>query len=363
MKWSKEYTRSLIGGLLFIFIAGFFAPIVAYILISAIIGAAGRPLMKLLAKVKIAKKSLSSGFRAAIVLLVFISVISLLATILAPSIISQMSAVREIDLDEVSMQLDNKLNPVKHVLRERQMVEVNHDFRDNIQENVMKLLEGINLKLMFTNIIGVTGSIFMSLFAILFMSFFFIKEDELFLWILLLFVSDRNQNHISNIMKKVRKTLNRYFFGLLIEVSSMMVLLSVGGLIIGLENAILIGFLGGLLNVIPYLGPLIGAFIGAVLVLITNIGLGVDAAMLMAGQILIVFAFANMLDNFVLQPLIYSNSVQMHPMAIFIIIFAGGMLGGPLGMILAIPVMTVLRIVVGEFFGDDRMVKKLTRGV
>jgi len=85
--------------------------------------------------------------------------------------------------------------------------------------------------------------------------------------------------------------------------------------------------------------------------------------MLMAGQILIVFAFANMLDNFVLQPLIYSNSVQMHPMAIFIIIFAGGMLGGPLGMILAIPVMTVLRIVVGEFFGDDRMVKKLTRGV
>jgi len=53
----------------------------------------------------------------------------------------------------------------------------------------------------------------------------------------------------------------------------------------------------------------------------------------------------------------------MHPMAIFIIIFAGGLLGGTLGMILAIPVTTVLRIVIGEFFGDDRMVRKFTQGI
>jgi len=361
MKWNKEYTRSLIGGLLFLFVAWYFLPIIAYLLIAAIIGSAGRPLTKALGKIKIGKRQLSPSIRAAIVLVFFIAINATLVALLAPSIVKQMDAARNIDLDQVSIQLDNKLNPMKHVLQERQMVEVNHDFRDNIEDNVMKFLEGLNIKEIFANVIGFTGSIFMSLFAILFMSFFFLKDGDLFLKIMLIFVSQRNQKHITNILLKVRKMLNRYFFGLMIEVSSMMVLLSTGGLIIGLENAILIGFIGGLLNVIPYVGPLIGASIAGILVLITNIGLGVNAALLLSGQILIVFAVANMIDNFVLQPLIYSNSVQMHPLAIFIIIFAGGMLGGPVGMILAIPVITVLRIVVGEFFGEDPLIKKLTQ--
>ena len=363
MKWTSAYSRSLIGGIIFLAVVWVFKPIVSYILISAIVGAAGRPLMRLLGKIRLGKKTIGAGLRAALVLVLMLSVITALVAILSPAIISQGEAIREIDLDEVSLQLDNKLNPVKYVLRDRQLVETNNDFRESIQESVMKLLEGIDLKTMFANALGATGSFFMSFFAILFMSFFFIKDEDLFTWIVLLFVSERNQSKVSNILAKVRTTMNRYFFGLLIEVSSMMVLLSVGGLIIGLENAILIGFLGGLLNVIPYLGPVIGASIAAVLVLISNIVIGIDGALLMTGQILIVFALANMVDNFVLQPLIYSNSVEMHPMAIFIIIFAGGMIGGPVGMIVAIPVMTVLRITVGEFFGDNRMVHKLTKGV
>jgi len=363
MKWNQDYTRSLIGAIVLLIILWVFSPIVAYIFISAIVGAAGRPLMRLLGKIKIRKKPLGSGIRAAFVLIIMLSVFTSLVAILSPSILSQAQAIREIDLDEVSLQLDNKLHPLKHVLRERNLVETDNSFKKKIQENIFKLIKGLDLKSIFANLAGATGSFFMSLFAILFMSFFFIKDEGLFLWIILLFVSERNQERVTNIMVKIRKTLNRYFFGLLIEVSSMMVLLSLGGLIIGLENAILIGFLGGLLNVIPYLGPLIGASIAGALVLISNISLGIDAAMLMSGQILIVFLLANLVDNFVLQPLIYSNSVSIHPLAIFIIIYAGGMLGGPLGMIIAIPAMTILRITVGEFFGNVPIIRKLTIGV
>ena len=363
MKWTSDYTRSLIGGILLLGLFWLFKPIVLYIIVSAIVGAAGRPLMHLLGKIRFGKRRMGAGIRAAIVLFTMLSVITVLVAVLSPAIISQAEAIRQIDLDEVSLELDNKLNPVKHVFRDRQLVETNSDFRESIQNGVIKLVEGIDIKSMLTDALGVTGSLFMSFFAILFMSFFFIRDAELFTWIVLLFVSERNQTRVSTILGKVRKTMNRYFIGLLIEVSSMMVLLSVGGLLIGLQNAILIGFLGGLLNIIPYLGPVIGASIAAVLVLISNIAIGIDGALIMTGQILIVFALANMVDNFVLQPLIYSNSVEMHPMAIFIIIFAGGMLGGPVGMIVAIPVMTVLRITIGEFFGDNRMVKKLTGGM
>jgi predicted PurR-regulated permease PerM len=361
MKWNKDYTRSLLGGIIFLAVAWYFASIIAFIIISAIMGAAGRPLMRLLAKIKIGKLKLNSGIRATIVLVVMISIVGSLALVLVPSITSQAEMIRQIDLDEVSYELESKLNPAKHVLRERGMVAKDHDLRDKIRDSIVAFLEGINLKVMFADVIGFTGSIFMSLFAILFMSFFFIQDEKLFPNLVLLFVSERNQGRVSNIILKVRKTMNRYFFGLLIEVSTMMVLLSIGGMVVGISNAILIGFIGGLLNVIPYLGPIIGASMGGLIVLITNITFGIDGALLLSGQILIVFALANLMDNFVLQPLIYSNSVQMHPMAVFITIYAGGMLGGPLGMIIAIPVVTVLRIIIGEFFGDDKFIQRFTK--
>lgn len=363
MTWNREYTRSIIGGAIMIFLAWMFTPIFSYIFISAIIASAGRPIMRLFAKIKIRKKELPAGLRASLVLITMISIITLLAAILTPSIASQANSISEIDLEEVSIQLDEKLEPIKRLLHERNMVSAGQDFKEIIQKNVVRLVKEVNLNAIFSNILGLTGDLFMSAFAILFMSFFFLKDEKLFSWIVMLFISQRNHERVSNIMEKVRKTLSRYFFGLMIEVSSMMVLLSVGGFAIGLENAILIGFIGGLLNVIPYLGPLIGAMIGATLVIISNIAVGIDTALLLAGQIMIVFAVANMIDNFVLQPLIYSQSVHMHPLAIFIFIFAGGMLGGPLGMILAIPSITVFRIIIGEFFGDDPMVKKLTAGV
>lgn len=363
MDWTKDYTRSLIGGVLMLIMAYYFTPIVVYIFVSAIIASAGRPIMRLIGKIKIRKKELPSSLRAALVLIIMITSITLIAALLTPSIVSQTSSFSDIDMEDVSTQLDNKFEPLEKMLHSRSLITRDHDFKDLIQDNAVKVVQGVDLNKIFSNILGLTGDIFMSTFAILFMSFFFLKDERLFPWIVLLFISSRNQTRVSNIMEKVRKILSRYFFGLLIEVSSMMVLITLGGFIIGLENAILIGFIGGLLNVIPYLGPVIGAIIGFILVLISNIVIGIDIAFLMAGQLLIVFLVANMIDNFVLQPLIYSNSVHMHPLAIFIIIFAGGLLGGPIGMILAIPLMTVLRIVIGEFFGDDRMVKSLTEGI
>ena len=363
MDWTKDYTRSLIGGIMMLVLAYYFTPIIVYIFVSAIIASAGRPIMRLIGKIKIKKKELPLSLRAALVLLIMITSITLVAALLTPSIASQASSFSKIDMEDVSTQLDQKLEPLEKMLHSRSLIPKDHDFKDLIQANAVKVAQGVDLNQMFSNILALTGDIFMSAFAILFMSFFFLKDEKLFPWIVLLFISSRNHARVSNIMEKVRKILSRYFFGLLIEVSSMMVLLTMGGFIIGLENAILIGFIGGLLNVIPYLGPVIGAIIGFTLVLISNIVLGIDIAFLMAGQLLIVFLIANMIDNFVLQPLIYSNSVHMHPLAIFIIIFAGGLIGGPMGMILAIPLMTVLRIIIGEFFGEDRMIKNLTQGI
>ena len=362
MTWRKEYNRSLAGGLAIIALAYYLTPIFVYIIISSIVASAGRPIMRLFGKIKIKHKPLSAGLRAGLVLVLMVTIITLLGSILVPAITHQADALRNIDVDSVSEHLDRDLGPLKDVLVEKSLLKDGASIRQMIRSQVLLVLRGVNFNSVFSSVLGVTGELFMGLFAILFMTFFFLKEEKLFAWIVMLFVSERNHERVRNILEKIRKTLSRYFFGIMIEVSSMMVLLSLGGWIIGLENAILIGFIGGLLNVIPYLGPLIGAIIAAGLVLLSNIDMGFTQALILSGEIVMVFGIANMIDNFVLQPIIYSNSVDVHPMAIFIIIFVGGYIGGPLGMIVAIPIFTVLRIILYEFFPDDPFIRKITQG-
>jgi predicted PurR-regulated permease PerM len=141
----------------------------------------------------------------------------------------------------------------------------------------------------------------------------------------------------------------------------MITLLITGLSIMGVSNAILIGFLGGMLNVIPYLGPIIGASIGTVLAIIAVLSAGTFTGIgWVAITVIGVFLAANLVDNILLQPLIYSNSVKAHPIEIFLVIIMAGSLAGIPGMVLAIPSYTVLRILAKEFLGNVRIVQKLT---
>ena len=73
--------------------------------------------------------------------------------------------------------------------------------------------------------------------------------------------------------------------------------------------------------------------------------------------------FAQLIDNFLSQPYIFSNSVKSHPLEIFLVILSGGILFGIVGMILAIPLYTVIKVFLKVFFSDNKLVKKLTKNL
>ena len=77
----------------------------------------------------------------------------------------------------------------------------------------------------------------------------------------------------------------------------------------------------------------------------------------------IVFAITQLIDNIVLQPLIYGNSVHAHPLEIFLVILLAGSMAGIPGMILAIPGYTVLRVILREFFNKYKLVETLTKNL
>jgi predicted PurR-regulated permease PerM len=163
------------------------------------------------------------------------------------------------------------------------------------------------------------------------------------------------------VVAESKNLLIRYYFGVLLEVIGVMTLITLGLKIFGVKNALLIGFFAGIMNIIPYIGPIIGGVIGLTLGIVSTLSIGsynelLPVVLKLSGTLLVV----NIIDNNILVPVIYSKSVKSHPLEIFLVIIIGGGLAGLVGMLFAVPVYTLLRVIAREFFYHFRVIRKLT---
>ena len=131
---------------------------------------------------------------------------------------------------------------------------------------------------------------------------------------------------------------------------------------IGAGYAVGIAFIAGILNIIPYIGPLIGEILGVTLCVVLKYGVGTGLEVniwIFALIVLLIMLAAQMVDNFVYQPLIYSKSIQATPLEVFIVILLAAHIGGGTGMLAAIPAYTVIRVIAGRFFYGNKAVRRL----
>ena len=185
----------------------------------------------------------------------------------------------------------------------------------------------------FSNVSGLVGSVasvvtsaFVGLFSVVFISFFFLKDDTLFERIVCALVPDRHEENTARTLSDIKQLLSRYFVGLLIEMLGVAVIDFLGLWLIArlpVSYALGIAFIAGLLNVIPYVGPLIGEAIGVVIGIVLKFGTGAGLDVNIWVFALIVLAImltAQLIDNFIYQPIIYSTSIKAHPLEIFIVL-------------------------------------------
>ncbi|WP_313791409.1 AI-2E family transporter [Lacinutrix neustonica] len=208
------------------------------------------------------------------------------------------------------------------------------------------------------------GSFSIGLFSVLFISFFFLKDSSLFGNSVIALFPIENDHRIKKSLFVIRDLLSRYFGGLLLQLLILFSIYSIILLIFGIENAVIIASLCALLNVIPYVGPMISAVLIVLLTMSSNLGESFSEVILPKTiYVLIGFIIAQLVDNFFSQPFIFSKSVKSHPLEIFIIIIIAGLLFGIVGLILAIPVYTAIKVIAKEFLSEYRVVKKLTKGL
>lgn len=179
---------------------------------------------------------------------------------------------------------------------------------------------------------------------------------------ILTLVNDKVSERVKKSIDKTKTLLSRYFLGLLLQISILLIIYSIVLAVFKVENAFIIAFLCALLNLIPYLGPIIGGLLMLLLTMSSFIGTDFSSVILPnTTYVMIGFAIGQLIDNFFSQPIIFSNSVKSHPLEIFIVILAAGTLIGPIGMIIAIPFYTTLKVIAQEFFADNKIVKSLTK--
>ena len=233
---------------------------------------------------------------------------------------------------------------------------------EKIQKRIFTAFNPGQISLLFSTLIGFMGNLLIAIMSILFIAFFFLKDQGLFLNALQAIVPSKYEKEVIHALDDSSRLLRRYFVGVSIQVTTITFFVSIVLTIFGVKNALLIAFFAALINVIPYLGPVIGAIFGVLITISSNLDLPFYEEMLPLIFIVIAtFAAMQLLDNFLLQPFIFSNSVAAHPLEIFIVILVGAKLSGIVGMVLAIPVYTVIRVIAKSFLSEFRLVQKLTK--
>jgi len=324
-----------------------------YICIAFVVSLIGRPIVFFLKS----KLKFSNLLAASITLLILIGILAGIISLFIPLIIQQGENLSLLNLEELELN-------VKKILEE---ISVHFNLKSNFWDSIAtneSLFSNDYLSAIpeFLNqLLSVLGNMTIGMFSVTFISFFLLKDSLLMERGAMLLVNDRDESRLKKSFEKIKDLLSRYFLGLLLQISILLIIYTIILVVFGIQNAFVIAFLCALLNLIPYVGPLIGGVLMIFLSMTSNLDAEFSTVILPKTiYVMIGFSIGQLIDNFFSQPMIFSNSVKSHPLEIFIVILAGGSLMGSVGMIVAIPIYTSIKVMLKEFLSENKIIKSLT---
>ncbi len=366
MNGKGKYFIVALGLILLGLLFWYFSNIVTYVLISVVLSFIGRPVVDFLNGLKIKNWKVPSALSAGITLVLLWFIMIMFFRTFIPMIAAQAQDLSNIDVNAAAQSLEEPIQKLEALVTRYSATDESFNLKAVLVENISSFVKISDVSSIFGSLAGTLGNLFIALFSISFITFFFLKDSSLFTEGVVLMVPAKNEEGVYHVLESIKKLLMRYFVGLFFEVILVGFMVTIGLTIVGLpfSTAVVIGLFAGMMNVIPYIGPIIGACFGMIIGIATNLDADFYTGVVpLLGYMAIVFATVQIIDNILFQPLIYSNSVNAHPLEIFIVIIMAGSMAGILGMMLAIPAYTILRVIAKEFFNKYRFVKRLTEKI
>jgi len=342
----------------------YFRNVLIYIVLAIVVSLLSRPLARFLGKVRIKNRYVPDWLSSLLSILCVLGGFILIITQVIPvvtGIIKEASFFSNLSL------FDGTIADTVNGWAISIFPSLGKDF-DAISV-LLDYFKGTFSDISITGILGSMASamvnLVIGLFSVVFISFFLVKDPKLVAKVAAALVPDRIEDSVMEAIGDIEHLLSRYFVGLTLEMIAVAFFNFLGLWLIariGPTYALGIAFIAGILNILPYVGPLIGEVLGVALCLVLKYGAGIGLDVNIMVFAVIVFAImlsVQFIDNFVLQPIIYSTSIQSTPLEIFIVLLVSGHVGGILGMLAAIPIYTVIRVVAGRFFYNHKAVRRL----
>lgn len=210
---------------------------------------------------------------------------------------------------------------------------------------------------LLNSIIASLGSFSIGIFTIIFITFFFLKDSEIIINKIKLLIPKAMKSNVNKSISQINHLLSRYFLALIIQITILFILYLILLAIVGINNILIIAFLCALLNLIPYIGPLISGFLLTILTLTNYID--IDFGSIIVSKtiyVVIGFVIVQAIDNFLIQPILFSKSVKSHPLEIFLVILVFGYIFGVTGLILAVPCYTIIKVILRTVYSKNLVV-------
>jgi predicted PurR-regulated permease PerM len=330
--------------------------VIVYLCISLLLCLIANPLVQFLKN----KLKFSNSLAATTTLIVFILALVGFIFLFVPLIISQANNLSLLDTHNLQQQFIETERSIETYFN-IQHVDLNKVLKDS---KITSIIDFSYFTGFLNSILGFMADMGMGLVSVFFITFFFIKDQDAFKVSARKILPDTNEDKILNSITKINHFLTRYFIGLLLQLTVVFILYLIVLVIFGNKNAFVIAFLCAILNVIPYIGPIIGTILAGILTMISMIGSDFQSEILPKTiYVIIGFLVVQAIDNNISQPIISSKSVNSHPLEIFLITLISGITFGIVGMIIAIPVFTMIKVILKEFFPDNKIVSVLTERI
>lgn len=243
-------------------------------------------------------------------------------------------AAREITFSNVAVAIERRVRSVVPVERGAIV--------NAIAEGLSRIFSDEQVDAVAGSIVGVFTNLFYAVIVIPFVAFFFLKDGSQIRRGLLRLVPNRYFEPTLSLIAKIETIIGRYFRALMFQILAIAVVASILLYIVGLEYAVAVGVFTGLANTIPYFGPLMGFLAG------TLIGIVQTGDFSLVPGVIIAMLLTQAADNVIFQPYIFSRAARAHPLLILFAVLIGAQIGGIVGMLVAIPLMTIVRVTVEQ---------------
>jgi len=354
---AKGILRALfivVGVIIIIYFLYVIRAILVYLALASVISLIGRRLVIFLD----IKLKLPNTIAVVITMGTFVGILAFLISLIVPLIVEQSHNLSKINMSQVQLQISQLLDQINlyfshngvHVLDKLKNISLSDIFNLG------------SISTIFSSVIGFIGSFSIGLLATLFISFFMLKDGAILDNMIFTLVPNKMEDKARKSWEIIKNLLSRYFTGLATQVTILFILYIILLTVFGVKNAVIIALICALLNLIPYVGPIVELILITSLTMMGKLGLDFQSQILPTTiYVFIGFVLIQLLDAFVNQPMIYSKSVKSHPLEIFLAILIGGTLFGVIGMVVAVPSYTAIRVILKEFLSENKIVKSITK--